>query len=84
MGFHPPHVSHPLHQTEGVSHAVRGKGVCSGGHCGFIQLDAKAGKVRITGTVPALLTDFGIDPPSLLAIAVKNEIPVRLDMTWHQ
>jgi hypothetical protein len=30
------HISHPLHPTEGVSHAARGKGVCSGGQCEFI------------------------------------------------
>lgn len=27
------HVSHPLHQMEGVSHAARGKGVCTAGEC---------------------------------------------------
>src|SRR5437868_13804006 len=30
------HVSHPLHQTEGVSHATRGKGVCHEGQCDFL------------------------------------------------
>src|SRR5271166_1924265 len=30
------HVSHPLHQTEGVSHAARGKGVCHGGQCDLL------------------------------------------------
>src|SRR5437016_2294610 len=30
------HVSHPLHQSEGVSHAARGKGVCHGGQCDFL------------------------------------------------
>jgi len=30
------HVSHPLHQTDGVSHAARGKGVCSAGKCDFL------------------------------------------------
>src|SRR5579863_6194426 len=30
------HVSHPLHQTEGVSHAARGKGVCHAGQCEFL------------------------------------------------
>src|SRR5208282_1788637 len=30
------HVSHPLHQTEGVSHAARGKGVCQAGQCDFL------------------------------------------------
>ena len=40
--------------------------------------------VRITGTVPAALSDFKIEPPSLLGIAVKNEVPVRFEMTWHE
>lgn len=30
------HVSHPLHQVEGVSHAARGKGVCHAGVCDFL------------------------------------------------
>jgi hypothetical protein len=24
------------------------------------------------------------DPPKLLTMPVKNEIPVKLDMTWHE
>ena len=30
------HVSHPLHQVEGVSHAAKGKGVCHAGQCDFL------------------------------------------------
>src|SRR5208282_1053130 len=145
------HVSHPLHQTEGVSHAARGKGVCHAGQCDFliavpvksfdsgdsnrdlhmlqvtrggqfpmvsvrtrlpeeasgsatlhadleIQFAGQTAKykqvafeqvttgneVRITGTIPATLSDFKIDPPSLLAIPVKNEIPIRVEMTWQK
>jgi hypothetical protein len=144
------HVSHPLHQVEGVSHAARGKGVCHAGQCDFLiavpvksfdsgdsnrdlhmlqvvrgrqfpmvtvrtrlpevasasaTVDADlevqfAGQTahykqvafkhvtqgdqsRVTGTIPATLSDFKIDPPSLLAIPVKNEMPVRVDMTWR-
>jgi hypothetical protein len=143
------HVSHALHQSEGVSHEVRGKGVCHAGQCDFLiavpvksfdsgdsnrdlhmiqvtrgaqfpmvtvrtrlpesasnsatvqadleiqfagqtaqykqvpfQLVTQGVQIRITGTVPATLTDFKIDPPSLLTIPVKNEIPVRVDLTW--
>lgn len=143
-------VSHPLHQTEGVSHAARGKGVCHAGQCDFLvavpvksldsgdsnrdlhmlqvtrgaqfpivsvrarlpeaeaasatiridleiqfagqtvqykqvpfQLAAQGNEIRITGTIPATLPDFKIDPPSFLAIPVKNEMPVRVDMTWR-
>jgi len=41
-------------------------------------------ETKITGTIPATLSDFKIDPPSLLMIAVKNEIPVRVEMTWRR
>ena len=145
------HVSHPLHQTEGVSHAARGKGVCHAGQCDFLvavpvksfdsgdsnrdlhmlqvtrggqfplvsvrtrlpvtastskdieaDLDIEfAGQTahyehvafmeavqrdetHITGTIPLRLSDFKIDPPTLLSLAVKNEVPVLVDMTWHQ
>jgi hypothetical protein len=144
------HVSHPLHQTDGVSHAARGKGVCHAGQCDFLiavpvksfdsgdsnrdlhmlqvtrgakfpivsvrtvlpeaasasatihadleiqfagqtvqykqvpfQMATQGNQIRISGTVPATLTDFKIDPPSLLAVPVKNEIPVHVDMTWR-
>jgi hypothetical protein len=144
------HVSHTLHQTEGVSHAARGKGVCGAGQCDFIiavpvksfdsadsnrdlhmlqsargaqfpivtvrtrlpeaelpstsihvdldiqfagqsaqykqvpfQLATQGTQIRLSGTIPATLSDFKIDPPSLLSIAVKNELPIRVDMTWH-
>jgi hypothetical protein len=144
------HVSHPLHQTEGVSHAARGKGTCHEGQCDFLiavpvksfdsgdsnrdihmvqatrgaqfpmvtvrtrlpvsesgsatinadlevqfagqtaqykqvsfQLVQQANQTRISGTIPTTLTDFKIDPPSLLTMPVKNEIPVRVEMTWH-
>jgi hypothetical protein len=145
------HVSHPLHQVEGVSHAARGKGVCHAGQCDFLiavpvksfdsgdsnrdlhtlqvvrggqfplvtvrtrlpedvagsatiradlevqfagqtakysqipfQLIAQGNETRISGTIPATLSDFKIDPPSLLALPVKNEIPVRVEMTWRR
>jgi hypothetical protein len=41
-------------------------------------------ETKITGTIPTTLTDFKIDPPSLLTVAVKNEIPVRVEMTWQK
>ncbi len=30
------HMSHPVHQVDGTSHAARGKGVCSAGTCEFL------------------------------------------------
>ena len=144
------HVSHPLHQTEGVSHAAKGKGVCHAGQCDFLiavavksfdsgdsnrdlhmlqvvrggqfplitvrthlpedagalatipadlevqfagqtvqykqiafQHVTKGSDTLITGTIPLTLTDFKIDPPTLLALPVKNEIPVRVEMKWR-
>ena len=38
---------------------------------------------RVSGTIPATLTDFKIEPPTLLAIPTKNEIPIRVEMTWR-
>jgi hypothetical protein len=144
------HVSHPLHQSEGVSHAARGKGVCHAGQCDFLiavpvksfdsgdsnrdlhmvqvtrgaqfplvtvrtrlpegastsstvnadleiqfagqtaqfkqvpfQLATQGNEIKISGTIPATLTDFKIEPPTLLTVPVKNEIPVRVVMTWR-
>jgi len=145
------HVSHPLHQSEGVSHAAKGKGICHAGQCDFLiavpvksfdsgdsnrdlhmiqvtrgaefplvtvrtrlpesdagvanisadleiqfagqtahykqvpfKLEKQGDLIHISGIIPATLTDFKIDPPSLLTMPVKNEIPVRVDLTWHQ
>jgi hypothetical protein len=145
------HVSHPLHQSEGVSHAAKGKGVCQNGQCEFLiavpvksfdsgdsnrdlhmlqvvrgaqfplvsvrtQLpeDASASATvyadleiqfagqtahythvafqqmsegdvtHISGTIPATLSDFKIDPPTLLTVPVKNEMSVRVEMTWRK
>ncbi len=143
------HVSHPLHQTDGVSHAARGKGICHDGQCDFLiavpvktfdsgdsnrdlhmiqvtrgaefpmvtvrtklpesvagsttvkadlevqfagqtahyqqvsfEVTTQRNDKHIVGTIPTTLSDFKIDPPSLLTMPVKNEIPVRVDMTW--
>ena len=145
------HVSHPLHQVEGVSHAARGKGVCHAGQCDFliavavksfdsgdsnrdihmvqvtrggqypiitvrtqlpessaslatikcdlevqfagqtvkygqvpIQQVTQGNETKVSGTIPATLTDFKIDPPTLLAMSVKNEIPIQVEMTWRK
>ncbi len=144
------HMSHPIHEVDGVSHAARGKGVCHAGLCDFLiaapvksfdsgdsnrdlhmlqvtrgaeyplitvrfrlpqsalgqptlncDLEVQfAGNVahyphvtfqqsisgathHITGVVPSTLSDFKIPPPTFLTVPIKNEIPVRVDMTWH-
>jgi hypothetical protein len=144
------HISHPIHEVDGVSRAARGKGTCHAGQCDFLvaapvksfdsgdsnrdlhmiqttrgaefpvvsvrfrlpqasvtapTLDCDlevqfAGNTahyshvafrqsvegtsrHITGTIPSTLTDFKIQAPSFLTVPIKNEIPVRVDMTWH-
>ncbi|HEV2752143.1 MAG TPA: hypothetical protein VGV12_16590 [Gemmatimonadales bacterium] len=145
------HVSHPLHQVDGVSHGARGKGVCQARGCEFLiavpirsfdsgdsnrdlhmlqtvrggqfpivtvrtQLPEGAqlsdsvyadleiefagqtahyarvpfhvvmngNEARVSGTIPATIADFKIDPPSLLTIPIKNDIPVYVESTWHR
>jgi len=144
------HVSHPLKQTEGVSRAAKGKGVCHDGQCDFLiavsvksfdsgdsnrdlhmlqvvrggqfplitvrthlpeaasslatiaadleiqfagqtaqykqiafQHVTKGSDTLITGTIPLKLADFKIDPPTLLALPVKNDVPIRVEMKWR-
>jgi hypothetical protein len=48
------------------------------------QLVTHGDQVQLSGTIPATLTDFKITPPSLLAMPIKNEIPVQVEMTWHR
>jgi len=47
------------------------------------QRSVQGSETRITGTIPAKLSDFKIDPPSLLTMPIKNDIPVRVDLSWH-
>jgi hypothetical protein len=47
------------------------------------QRVTQGNKTRITGTIATRLSDFKIEPPSFLMVPIKNEIPVRVDMTWH-
>jgi hypothetical protein len=48
------------------------------------QQTVQGNETRISGTIPATLSDFKIDPPSLSVIPVENEIPVRVEMTWQR
>ncbi len=43
-----------------------------------LQLATEGNQIRMSETIPATLTDSQIDPPSLLAVPVKNEIPVQV------
>ena len=144
------HMSHPMHQVDGVTHDGKGKGVCHAGQCEILiavpvktfdsgdtnrdlhmieavrgaqfpvvvvrahfqqsetsgpyihadievqfagqtahynavpfQLTQKGGEVQIEGTLPLTCSDFKIDRPSFLTVPIKNEIPVRVEMSWH-
>ena len=48
------------------------------------QLSRQGNEKRLTGTIPVKLNDFKIDPPSLLTVPIKNDIPVKVDVTWKQ
>jgi hypothetical protein len=143
------HVSHPLHQANGISRAARGKGICHDGQCDFLiavlvktfdsgdsnrdlhmiqvtrgaeypmievrtrlpesaagsatikadleiqfagqtvqykqvsfEVRAEGDDKHISGTIPATLADFKIEPPTLLTLPVKNELPIHVEMTW--
>jgi hypothetical protein len=144
------HVSHPLHQSEGVSHAAKGKGVCHAGQCDFLiavpvksfdsgdsnrdlhmlqvtrgaefpwspyalacpnrpqrrpstpiwrfssparppsisrflsNLRSKGTRLIITGTIPATLADFKIDPPIAVDDARQERNSGARGPDWHQ
>ena len=145
------HMSHPMHEVDGVSHAAKGKGACHAGQCSFLiavpvksfdsgdtnrdlhmlettrgaqfpmvlvrtsfpeaeitaatidadltvefagqtahyahvpfQRTGQGNEVRITGTIPSTCSDFKIERPSFLTVPIKNEIPVKVEMSWHR
>lgn len=50
-------------------------------HVSFAQ-SVSDGVHHVTGTIPATVKDFKIDPPSFFTVPIKNEIPIRVDLTW--
>jgi hypothetical protein len=144
------HMSHPMHEVDGVSHGAKGKGTCHAGRCSFLiaapvksfasgdtnrdlhmlettrgaqfpmvvvrtefaetdalgptfyadlevqfagqtadyqhvafQRVAQGNQVHISGTIPATCSDFKIDRPTFLTVPIKNEIPIRVELTWR-
>ena len=144
------HMSHPMHEVDGISRAAKGKGICQHGTCDFLiaapvksfdsgdtnrdlhmlettrgaqfpmvtvrteipdsaigntsfyadlevqlagqtahfqhvlfQRASQGNEVRITGVVPATCSAFKIDRPTFLAVPIKDEFPVRVDLLWH-
>jgi YceI-like domain len=49
-----------------------------------LKLEIQGGETKISGTIPAKVSDFKIDPPKLLTIPIKNDIPVDVVMTWRR
>lgn len=49
-----------------------------------LEQASQGSEVRISGTIPATLSDFKIERPSLLTIPVKDEMPVHVEMTWQR
>jgi hypothetical protein len=47
------------------------------------NLALQGGEAKISGVIPTTLADFRIEPPSLLTVPIKNEIPVKVEMTWR-
>jgi hypothetical protein len=43
----------------------------------------RAMRFKITGTIPATASGFKIDPPKFLTVPIKNDIPIRVEMTWQ-
>ena len=145
------HMSHPMHEVDGVSHAAKGKGTCHAGQCSFLiaapvksfdsgdtnrdlhmlettrgaqfpmivvrtsfpesaissatidadltiefagqtahypqvafQRTGSGNEVHISGTIPATCSDFKIDRPTFLTVPIKNEIPVKVEMSWRK
>ena len=39
-------------------------------------------RVHLTGTLPLVLTDFGVERPSLLTIPIRDAAPVDVDLLW--
>jgi hypothetical protein len=48
------------------------------------NVSVQGAQAKVAGTIPATMSDFKIEPPSLLSIPTKNEVPVRVDMTWKR
>jgi len=55
-------------------------------HYGNVPLErtGQGSEVHISGTIPLTCSDFKIQRPSFLTVPIKNEIPVRIDMSWRR
>ncbi len=51
---------------------------------GFDVSDQSADAFRVKGTIPLLLSRHGVDRPSLMGVAIKDEAPVDIDVLWKR
>jgi hypothetical protein len=47
------------------------------------QRTTQGNTVHLSGMIPAKMSDFKIDRPSLLGIAVKDDMPIQVEMNWY-
>ena len=47
-----------------------------------LKREAKGNSIEVSGTIPLKCSDFKITRPELLAMPIKDEVPVNLDTTW--
>jgi len=50
----------------------------------FTLKPADSNLYRLTGKIPATLSQFQIDPPSLMGVSMSEEIPVTVDVVWRR
>lgn len=48
------------------------------------RVSDRSGGFRFRGQIPLRLTDFTVPAPSLLGMAVKDEVPVDVEMAWSK
>ena len=48
------------------------------------QRSGQGNEVHISGTIPTTCADFKLDRPTFLTVPIKNEIPIRVEMTWRK
>lgn len=50
----------------------------------FKITDREKNRFHVNGTIPMKIKDFKIVPPALLAVEIKNEVPVDVELEWTQ
>jgi hypothetical protein len=88
------HMSHPLHEVDGVSHAACGKGVCHAGQCDFLlavqvktfdsgdtNRDLHMLQVTRGAEFPVVTVRFGLPEASIDSPTLDCDLDVQLPST---